>query len=299
MGGEHVRSAWAHPSSGGSSPRGRGARLGEGADVAGPGLIPAWAGSTRAARGRGRVPLAHPRVGGEHRFSWSEHLRLAGSSPRGRGAQCRRCVRRAGDGLIPAWAGSTPRRVPALSSPRAHPRVGGEHRCALPSAVRVRGSSPRGRGAHPLGVAAVVRQGLIPAWAGSTRSRSRSSWRAGAHPRVGGEHPHGSSKTRFSKGSSPRGRGARQRRPAALQEPGLIPAWAGSTPSTRSPRATGWAHPRVGGEHRTVTCPVGLRPGSSPRGRGARSGEPGPVGPAGLIPAWAGSTLWSHSESPS
>ena len=71
--------------------------------------------------------------------------------------------------------------------------------------------------------------GLIPAWAGETKSISRCILILRAHPRVGGgnfvlgfDHVDG-------QGSSPRGRG----KPTAAQSPGnhrgLIPAWAGET----------------------------------------------------------------------
>ena len=99
-----------------------------------------------------------------------------------------------------------------------------------------------------------------------------------------------SSKTVGPRGSSPRGRGKQRRRLGHHARRRLIPAWAGKTtspPGTSRPKA---AHPHVGGENAPETSDKDVVTGSSPRGRGKRTGAIAPVPLVGLIPAWAGKT---------
>ena len=72
----------------------------------------------------------------------------------------------------------------------------------------------------------------------------------------------------------------------------IIPAYAGST-AERSPcRPVDRDHPRIRGEH-VAGLPTGhCRSGSSPHTRGARYLPRGSARVAGIIPAYAGSTLY-------
>ena len=70
----------------------------------------------------------------------------------------------------------------------AHPRVGGENQRLARLGVQVKGSSPRGRGKRYAVDQVDLLGGLIPAWAGKTRTRRSSASGLGAHPRVGGEN---------------------------------------------------------------------------------------------------------------
>ena len=130
----------------GSSPRGRGKRARPRVRSCRLRLIPAWAGKTATPRSNGPGGGAHPRVGGENSCSVSQHCRLLGSSPRGRGKRDDLTRRDSPGRLIPAWAGKTWARAPNTPQSRAHPRVGGENPrpAARPSASP--GSSPRRRG---------------------------------------------------------------------------------------------------------------------------------------------------------
>ena len=91
----------------GSSPRTRGAqkemylRLDDG------GIIPAYAGSTRPPSLRALLLGDHPRVRGEHPRATDKEIRIAGSSPRTRGARKGAHDGLDGLGIIPAYAGST------------------------------------------------------------------------------------------------------------------------------------------------------------------------------------------------
>ena len=91
-------------------------------------------------------------------------------------------------------------------------------------------------------------------------------------------------------GSSPRMRGAR----CGLHEEelgsGIIPAYAGSTPTARARPTPTRDHPRVCGEH-CVLCGSNFSAlGSSPRMRGAQPARPAHAHDRGIIPAYAGST---------
>ena len=111
----------------GSSPRGRGKRVGEQKFHGGNRLIPARAGKTRYAHSNALKPPAHPRAGGENPETRSERLLDPGSSPRGRGKRSTAMDVMAGTGLIPARAGKTRRAERRSHSLRAHPRAGGEN----------------------------------------------------------------------------------------------------------------------------------------------------------------------------
>ena len=91
------------------------------------------------------------------------------------------------------------------------------------------------------------------------------------HPRIRGEHNDPGSRTLYLEGSSPHTRGA-----LVCHEMLLGPVT---------------DHPRIRGEHlRSSSAPAGMT-GSSPHTRGARDlVDLGVVG-AGIIPAYAGSTL--------
>ena len=171
----------------GSSPRGRGKPLNFAGLDSSTRLIPAWAGKTKDGAGVTSTPRAHPRVGGENEKDVAPFDMKEGSSPRGRGK---------------------PRRVePALQDALAHPRVGGEND-ALSRALDLGvGSSPRGRGKRVRPVLRRVVVGLIPAWAGKTMKRRKTSSLITAHPRVGGENAIFWARRVVTWGSSPRGRG--------------------------------------------------------------------------------------------
>ena len=101
--------------------------------------------------------------------------RLMGSSPRGRGKPLNFAGLDSSTRLIPAWAGKTKDGAGVTSTPRAHPRVGGENsRLSGDDRLR-RGSSPRGRGKHMSANLAANGRRLIPAWAGKTKKMSRHS----------------------------------------------------------------------------------------------------------------------------
>ena len=234
------------------------------------GIIPAYAGSTRRIQSR----FLSPR----------------GSSPRMRGAPLAYPTGTNVWGIIPAYAGSTFYRTCPPITTGDHPRVCGEHTGRATSFGMFGGSSPRMRGAR-IGVG--LRSagiGIIPAYAGSTLNRLTANISMRDHPRVCGEHLAVALCCPSCLGSSPRMRGAHF--PYLRDEftGGIIPAYAGSTTRHAPPTWLEWDHPRVCGEHHAIVNTPPIKPGSSPRMRGAHDVTRGVRYALGIIPAYAGST---------
>ena len=172
------------------------------------GIIPAYAGSTPPSKASRTPRTDHPRVCGEHGLFQPVFDLLPGSSPRMRGARLPGRRRRRGRRIIPAYAGSTDRPGMPLPSRWDHPRVCGEHHRVGAEKERKAGSSPRMRGAHLKKALKDPRYGIIPAYAGSTRTMTQHGTNPWDHPRVCGEHSPLGSTLLSHLGSSPRMRGA-------------------------------------------------------------------------------------------
>ena len=110
------------------------------------------------------------------------------------------------------------------------------------------------------------------------------------HPRIRGEH-HGYFAFRVMMvGSSPHTRGALADGQARRVQAGIIPAYAGSTPTLRPRGGRRGDHPRIRGEHVDKQLARPFFDGSSPHTRGApRVGCRRTAGRR-IIPAYAGST---------
>ena len=193
-------------------------------------------------------------------------------------------------GIIPAYAGSTPSGGRLSCRSRDHPRVCGEHIDGNTSDGYHTGSSPRMRGALFVAVVDHEEFGIIPAYAGSTSPPPLRSCGSRDHPRVCGEHFQSSSSTFSAAGSSPRMRGALLHAVRAQLEPGIIPAYAGSTKNAVCVHFPVRDHPRVCGEHASSNLSATKGAGSSPRMRGALDKANFLADRTGIIPAYAGST---------
>ena len=195
---DHPRIRGEHPSMGqhartcnGSSPHTRGAhqerfQYGEGRRI-----IPAYAGSTFSFPVPGAFLPDHPRIRGEHKAMHVYPPVSRGSSPHTRGAHLGLDQPPGQAGIIPAYAGSTQRRLAPPRRRSDHPRIRGEHQALERIASAFEGSSPHTRGAHsrsdPLGGT----RGIIPAYAGSTRVVTSNRSASSDHPRIRGEHSAG------------------------------------------------------------------------------------------------------------
>ena len=133
------------------------------------------------------------------------------------------------DGIIPARAGSRPRRPSATWRPRDHPRACGEQYNVLLTNDSHTGSSPRVRGAGVERLLQCARARIIPARAGSRARHDPDDHMYGDHPRACGEQYASSSSPLISCGSSPRVRGAAVLPAPLHHDAGIIPARAGSS----------------------------------------------------------------------
>ncbi|VFB07668.1 Domain of uncharacterised function (DUF2825) [Corynebacterium striatum] len=114
--------------------------------------------------------------------------------------------------------------------------------------------------------------------------------RSWAHPRLRGADS-GLWVQRWAwPGSSPLTRGGRPPGAPLRRATGLIPAYAGRTPSKSYPRLPEWAHPRLRGADVKSECATDALMGSSPLTRGGLPRSAPVRWPCGLIPAYAGRT---------
>ena len=115
------------------------------------------------------------------------------------------------------------------------------------------------------------------------------------HPRIRGEHLMSVVEMSVVRGSSPHTRGALLHLVGELGPGGIIPAYAGSTPSVPAAPCCRGDHPRIRGEHTSASAVMTPRAGSSPHTRGARPTSPRRRSCRRIIPAYAGSTCRPRS----
>ena len=196
-------------------------------------------------------------------------------------------------GIITADAGSTPAESVSDYNNWDHPRGCGEHNDDQVYRTAPVGSSPRMRGAHVGSIGLCANLGIIPADAGSTMTSSPFHSSIRDHPRGCGEHSTPRGRSASFSGSSPRMRGAHTTNGPYYASMGIIPADAGSTCWRSTPSTCPWDHPRGCGEHLAAKAQQENRDGSSPRMRGAHLLIVLPLIDVRIIPADAGSTLWT------
>ena len=131
---------------------------------------------------------------------------------------------------------------------------------------------------------------LIPAHAGKTSGRRRTTQARRAHPRSRGENIGCLVGAIIVMGSSPLTRGKRPSPARRTSDAGLIPAHAGKTPRRSAVSRGRAAHPRSRGENSLLTVAGVHAGGSSPLTRGKRHRREAALPRARLIPAHAGKT---------
>ena len=186
---------------------------------------------------------------GEHEVEAAITTYDPGSSPHARGAPVGVLDADAPAGIIPACAGSTTSTAAQTGGSRDHPRMRGEHWVAQLTRLWSGGSSPHARGARFYHFMNGDGVGIIPACAGSTTARIGSRCAGWDHPRMRGEHFDQIDSQSERGGSSPHARGARAKLIRVLVGRRIIPACAGSTPTTPGTACPTGDHPRMRGEH--------------------------------------------------
>ena len=206
-----------HPANGlvlidptGSSPHVRGPRLFGKLPLSHAGIIPACAGTTSRTTSGTATRRDHPRMCGDHvQCQWMS-IAWGGSSPHVRGPLFAQRESAGAVGIIPACAGTTPKRERSKLYRWDHPRMCGDHLGRFSGEDEFSGSSPHVRGprAARLGERPVGR--IIPACAGTTAISVTSLLTLWDHPRMCGDHSSTVEYCPLRKGSSPHVRGPRR-----------------------------------------------------------------------------------------
>ena len=208
--------------------------------------------------------------------------------------------------LIPAHAGKTSGRSEAPLQRATHPRSREENIDAWQLPERHVGSPPLARGKPQQGRESSDCARLIPAHAGKTSFRGRTSRLCPVHPRSRGENEFGWPLPDLTSGSSPLTRGKPRQYSVERWQERLIPAHAGKTCFSSARRGRQTAHPRSRGENLMRCRTLVAASGSSPLTRGKRDDAERARDVARLIPAHAGKTWcstgglsgwWAHPRS--
>ncbi len=251
-------------------------------------FIPACAGNGDSGAVVRAMTSVHPRLRGERMNIQLTFGAFTGSSPPARGT-----VAPGADGagprrFIPACAGNGCAGARPARSGSVHPRLRGERRSPLTSALWSGGSSPPARGTVFPIVRTDADRRFIPACAGNGGGGNGSFMPQAVHPRLRGERPDGPPANARSRGSSPPARGTGMSRALGWGLDRFIPACAGNGASRGRTDFPPPVHPRLRGERRDPQVDVDVGGGSSPpaRGTGHARGRARPRGR--FIPACAG-----------
>ena len=215
---------------------------------------------------------------------------VAGSSPLARGL----LGHLEGDvviqGIIPARAGFTPRRVGDGGGAQDHPRSRGVYPPPAAGSRPWWGSSPLARGLHYVLTWEGLRRRIIPARAGFTSRHLGPDPRIQDHPRSRGVyHPLRPASDNVS-GSSPLARGLLTWETFDERTRGIIPARAGFTPEQVSYGGLATDHPRSRGVYPCADSAGSPSSGSSPLARGLLTTPVFRSRRSRIIPARAGFT---------
>ena len=141
-----------------------------------------------------------------------------------------------------------------LGKSKDHPRIRGEHPVSLHSPFLPPGSSPHSRGTPTLEQLKASGLGIIPAFAGNTSVVCHGLHCRRDHPRIRGEHFSLPRSQLLAPGSSPHSRGTPKRAGYKDRSARIIPAFAGNTFWNNSEITVSKDHPRIRGEHKTISA---------------------------------------------
>ena len=170
-------------------------------------IIPALAGNTARSSSTPPPSTDHPRSRGEYLADWEHGGPDTGSSPLSRGIHLDPIPKSIWVGIIPALAGNTGQQIHERWCRRDHPRSRGEYARGTFYRPPQLGSSPLSRGIQPRRGGSESGEGIIPALAGNTFSRSSLFFWSWDHPRSRGEYLSPTPGALQLVGSSPLSRG--------------------------------------------------------------------------------------------
>ena len=174
-------------------------------------------------------------------------------------------------GITPAYAGKSYTRTCYAYNVWDHPRVCGEKGLLITGKGLFVGSPPRMRGKVPNTCVTTTCCGITPAYAGKSGPAQAPHTAGRDHPRVCGEKHEPPCAQGLTVGSPPRMRGKGSYTQMAFAGPGITPAYAGKSGTTRRKAGNKWDHPRVCGEKGFLSTRRNLPSGSPPRMRGKES----------------------------
>ena len=137
-------------------------------------IIPAYAGKSLPGYRRFNWSRDHPRLRGEKLHRGKKLFNSAGSSPLTRGKATAAAKKRYGCRIIPAYAGKSYKGAEAQVDPEDHPRLRGEKKHKGAGRNGRQGSSPLTRGKDRDFNYRVKVDGIIPAYAGKSRTSTRA-----------------------------------------------------------------------------------------------------------------------------
>ena len=152
------------------------------------------------------------------------------------------------------------------------------------------------RGTAAAGMQYASNTRFIPACAGNSRPRNRTTVFSPVHPRVCGEQIFVLLVIFGRAGSSPRVRGTVDPALCRAVQGRFIPACAGNSRSCVAACSHGAVHPRVCGEQFPDCRIVGVVAGSSPRVRGTVLAETTSIRINRFIPACAGNRFYTRQQ---
>ena len=151
-------------------------------------ITPAYAGNTKISTTVKILHRDHPRLRGEHSFSFFLPQSLLGSPPPTRGTLDVRSYNDYFFRITPAYAGNTKWKAQVKVSLRDHPRLRGEHVFLSSLTLVLIGSPPPTRGTLEKWTCRTFMTGITPAYAGNTCILISLHKLYKDHPRLRGEH---------------------------------------------------------------------------------------------------------------
>ena len=231
-------------------------------------FIPAPAGNSEKVAGVAWKLTVHPRACGEQSTAKDDFNSRGGSSPRLRGTDQGSDWTGDIQRFIPAPAGNSTHYSSFDQRLTVHPRACGEQNTPLLDSGLFPGSSPRLRGTGGYTDSGDNCNRFIPAPAGNSDRRDRTSSNPPVHPRACGEQNVTVNRRDSDTGSSPRLRGTGYLLSRTKEGSRFIPAPAGNRYQPQWIKPDHPVHPRACGEQIGNRIEGPCQDGSSPRLRG-------------------------------